>query len=380
MKLKVSKNPPYDPYQCFVRENHVSVTHTNMGDLDGLVFAAKDVFEVKGSRYSNGHPDWLASQKISTKTATAIEKLLDSGADLVGKTICDELCFSISGENWHYGSPIHPLDPMRYAGGSSSGSAIAVASGLVDFSIGSDCLGSVRVPASYNGLYAMRPTLKRVDNTGEAPYCESMDVLGWMAKDVNTFKRVSKVLLGDDKRNFSFKKILVLDGFIPNQNSVTLDDRDWVDTFRHVQGYEVYNNYKNWLKEYNPFINRGPKERLEWASTISKDIYEKAILRKIEIEHEIATLLSDDTVLVLPTASSVAVHRLANGEEITKIRNESSKLLCISPLSKTPQLTLPLHEKEGLPFGISFIGPVGSDLQLIDFAISIANQIKNSLF
>lgn len=158
-KLTVSKEPPYDPFMCFVRENHIAKKATGQGKLSGYVFSAKDVFTVKGSTFGNGHPEYLKWNKPDAFTATGIEVLLDHGADLVGKTVCDELCCSISGENWHYGSPLNPHDVRRYTGGSSSGSCASVAGDLVDFSIGSDCLGSVRVPASYTNLYGMRPNI-----------------------------------------------------------------------------------------------------------------------------------------------------------------------------------------------------------------------------
>ena len=379
MKLKVNNQPPYDPFQCFVRENHVAIEHTHEGDLSGLVFAAKDVFDVKGSTYSNGHPTWLATHPVATENSIAIDVLLNHGADLVGKTICDELCYSISGENWHYGSPIHPLDPMRYAGGSSSGSAVAVSGGLADFSIGSDCLGSVRVPASYNGLYGMRPSYQRVDNTGEAPYCKSMDILGCMAKEPDIFKRVIRVLLKEDKRTFHLEKLVTMSDLFKGIEKISLDDADWVDTFRIVQGYEVWQSYGDWIAEYNPHINPGPKERLEWASQITAEAYQQALLRKEEILIEIQALLSDDTILVIPTASSPAIHRMEDTQRINQIRSESSKLLCISPLSNTPQVTLPFHTVDGLPFGISFIGPVGSDNQLIEKALELKNTIARSL-
>lgn len=122
LKIGVSSEPPYDPLQAFVRENHIALEGISEGPLKGLTFAAKDVFKILGSTYGNGHPEWLRTNSPDEFTSSLILKLLESGADLVGKTICDELCYSISGENWNYGSPINPHDPRRFAGGSSSGS------------------------------------------------------------------------------------------------------------------------------------------------------------------------------------------------------------------------------------------------------------------
>lgn len=108
------------------------------------------------------------------------------------------LCLAM--KNWNYGSPINPHDVRRYAGGSSSGSCASVAGNLVDFSVGNDCLGSVRIPASYNGIIGLRSTYERIDTTGERPYCESLDVLGFVAKETTVFKDIAEVLLKDDQK------------------------------------------------------------------------------------------------------------------------------------------------------------------------------------
>lgn len=191
-KLTVSTTPPYDPLQSFVRDNHIAIKGLSGKLLSNYVFDAKDVFKIKGSTWGNGHPDWLRYSEPDSFTASAITRLLDNVADLVGKTVCDELCYSISGENWHYGSPLNPTDTRRLTGGSSSGSCSATAGGLVDFAIGSDCLGSVRVPASYNRIIGIRPSYERIQNDGEAPYCKSMDVLGFVASEKKSFKMLQK--------------------------------------------------------------------------------------------------------------------------------------------------------------------------------------------
>lgn len=398
-KLGVSEDPPYDVLQAFVRENHIAIKGLDEGPLSGLNFAAKDVFKILGSTYGNGHPEWLRTNSPDEFTSSLINRLLESGADLVGKTICDELCFSISGENWNYGSPINPNDPRRFAGGSSSGSGVATAGGLVDFALGSDCLGSVRVPASYNGVLGLRPTYKRVPNDGEAPYCESMDVLGYMAKDPKVFKRVSKVILGEDKKETKFKKIIiakdcfngvdkdVYDALKPaiefigdslssvEEMDVSIDGLDkWVDIFRIIQGYEVWESYGGWIRKYNPRLSRGPKERLKWASTITLQEYKDAYAKRKAIIDRVDSLLSNDALLCMPTAASVAPLRNAPLAEINHTRNQSSSLLCISPLTGTPQLTLPMVNQYKVPLGISLIGARGTDLSLVEFGSDLLER------
>lgn len=395
-RLSVSSEPPYDALQAFVRENHIALKGISGGELEGLNFGAKDVFKILGSTYGNGHPEWLRTNSPDDFTTSIISKLLDAGADLVGKTVCDELCFSISGENWNYGSPINPHDPRRFAGGSSSGSGVAVAGGLVDFALGSDCLGSVRVPASYNGVFGMRPTYARVPNDGEAPYCESMDVLGYMAKDPEIFRKVSKFILGEDKKDIKFKKLIIAkDCFniinedvkdalkpaidyiskhvsIVEEVEISPEGLDkWADIFRYIQGYEVWESYGGWVRKYGPNLSRGPRERLEWASTITLEQYKDAYAKRQAIIDRINSLIEEDTILCLPTAASVAPLRTAPLEEINATRAQSSSLLCISPLTGTPQITLPMIKQYGVPLGISLIGARDTDLTLAEFGADV---------
>src|SRR5579859_5333390 len=95
------------------------------GPLAGLTVAVKDMYDIAGERTGGGSPDWLAVQKPAARTAASVQKLLDAGATIVGKTVCDEFFFSVTGANAHYGTPINPRAPGRMPGGSSSGSASA---------------------------------------------------------------------------------------------------------------------------------------------------------------------------------------------------------------------------------------------------------------
>lgn len=405
-KLEVSSEPPYDPLQAFVRENHIALKGVDNGSLAGLTFAAKDVFKILGSTYGNGHPEWLRTNSPDDFTASLITRLLESGADLVGKTVCDELCFSISGENWNYGSPLNPHDPRRFAGGSSSGSGAAAAGGLVDFSLGSDCLGSVRVPASYNGVLGLRPTYKRVPNDGEAPYCESMDVLAYMADNPNVFKKISEVILEEDKedkKEVKYKKLIIAEDCF---NAVDKDVKaalmpaidyikkdlssveeieispngldQWVDIFKIIQGYEVWESYGGWIKKYNPRLSRGPKQRLKRASKITLQQYKNAYSKRRAIIERVNNLVSDGGLLCLPTASSIAPLRNDPLKEINHKRKQSSSLLCISPLTGTPQLTLPMVKKDKMPLGISLIGEKDTDLSLVEFGTDMFTEYCSS--
>src|SRR5215470_7694180 len=151
-----------DPLGAFCRHADVTLPGAAAGPLAGLHFAAKDLYDVAGQRTGGGNPDWLDSHPPAAATAPAILSLVAAGATLVGKTVTDELAYSIAGRNFHYGTPTNVAAPGRIPGGSSSGSAAAVAGKLVDFALGTDTGGSIRVPASLCGLYGMRPSHGRV--------------------------------------------------------------------------------------------------------------------------------------------------------------------------------------------------------------------------
>jgi amidase len=136
------------------------------GPLAGLTAVIKDMYDIAGSRTGGGNPEWLAEQKPSKRNAAVVEQILAAGAIITGKTICDEFFYSVTGVNAHYGTPKNLRAQDRLPGGSSSGSAAACGANACDFAIGSDTGGSVRIPASFNGLYGLRPTHGRIDLAG----------------------------------------------------------------------------------------------------------------------------------------------------------------------------------------------------------------------
>jgi amidase len=168
----------HDPLNAFCRHTHVELAGSGSGRLTGLTFAAKDVFDIAGHRTGNGNPVWLETHPPAERTASAVQRLLDAGARMVGKTHTDDMAYSLNGENVHYGTPVNPVAPGRIPGGSSSGSAAAVAGGLVDFALGTDCGGSVRLLASYCGLYGLRPTHGLAPADGVVPLASSFDAVG----------------------------------------------------------------------------------------------------------------------------------------------------------------------------------------------------------
>ncbi|MGH7412790.1 MAG: amidase family protein, partial [Candidatus Rokuibacteriota bacterium] len=181
----------------FVPGPALRIAGASSGPLAGLTFAAKDLFDVAGHPTGGGNPDWGRQHPVPTRHAWAVQRLLDAGLTLIGKTVTDEVSLGILGENPFDGTPLNPTAPDRVPGGSSSGSASAVAQGLCDTALGTDTGGSVRVPASFCGLHGIRPTHGRLDLTGMLPQAPTSDTTGWFARDAQTFARVSEVILGE---------------------------------------------------------------------------------------------------------------------------------------------------------------------------------------
>jgi amidase len=194
---------------AFCRDTHAEMEGASHGPLLGLTFAVKDIYDVAGHRTGFGSPDWLRTHKPVAQTAPVVQRLLDAGAHLVGKTHTDELTWSLTGENAHYGAPVNVNAPGRIAGGSSSGSASVVAAGIVDFAVGSDTGGSVRLPASFCGILGMRPTHGRIPLDGVCPLAPSFDTCGWFARDAAVFERVGRILLSDEAPAPSAARLLI---------------------------------------------------------------------------------------------------------------------------------------------------------------------------
>jgi len=388
---------PDDPAGAFCRDNHVALKGAGQGPLAGLTFAVKDVFHIAGHRTGFGNPDWLATHPPATETAAAVEALLAAGADMVGKTHTDELAYSLSGENIHYGTPLNPRAPDRVPGGSSCGSVSAVACGLVDFALGTDCGGSVRLPASYCGVLGMRPTHGRVSLDGAIPFAPSFDCAGWFARDAATFARVGAVLLGEDVASHAPARLLIADDTFAlvepsvrdalhgaltqlsersaraDRVTVAPDGLDtWMETFRVLQGAEIWTSHGGWIESARPRIGPAVRERLEIASRLDPQAIAEARHRREMVLARIDALLGEGDVLCLPTSPRIAPIKGTEQHalEVT-YRYQAMSLLCTAGLGGLPQISLPLATLDGCPLGLSIVGRRGSDRMLLDLACTL---------
>ncbi|MGH7248448.1 MAG: amidase, partial [Pseudomonadota bacterium] len=268
----------HDPYNAFCKHGPVRLGGAAAGPLAGMTFAAKDLFDIAGHVTGGGNPDWLASHAAATRTAPAVQKLLDAGAIMAGKTHTDELSRGIFGENAHHGTPTNPKAPGRVPGGSSSGSAVAVAGNLVDFALGTDTGGSVRVPASFCGIYGLRPSHGRLPFEGVLPQAPSFDTIGFFARTPDLLALIANVLLGiDAARAPRVRRLIVAeDAFAAAEAEVraalapavdrlaqmvgrcerrplsAVPPSEWLRHQAVLQGREAWATFGNWIDTHNP--------------------------------------------------------------------------------------------------------------------------------
>jgi amidase len=369
------------------------------GPLAGLSLAVKDLYDVAGYRTGGGSPDWLAAQKPATAHAAAVKKLLDAGATVIGKTICDEFFYSVSGANAHYGTPTNLRAPGRMPGGSSSGSAAATAASACDFALGSDTGGSIRIPASFCGLYGIRPTHARVDLAGGMAMAPTFDTAGWFANGPGIFRRVGAVLLDGARVEASIKQMIVAnDAFeqadaevvalnktfleraspaLPATNHACIapDGFDhWREAFRIIQARETWATYGDFVTRAHPQLGPGIKERMAFAATVTES--DTSAARRV---HETARahlreLIPPGTVLAIPTAPCIAPLINTPADALESFRVRVMRLTCIAGLSGLPQVSIPVGTVSGCPIGFSFVGWAGGDEALLDLAFALSSS------
>ena len=387
-----------DPLGAFCTHSRPVLPGSGEGPLRGRTFAVKDVFHIAGHRTGFGSPEWLETHRPATVTASAVQRLLDAGAEMVGKTLTDELAYSLTGENVHYGTPVNPAAPDRVPGGSSNGSASAVAGGASDFALGTDCGGSVRLPASYCGIFGIRPTVDRVPLDGVIPFGPPFDVAGWFARDAELLDAVGRVLLGETVPPPAPRRLLrgvdafeavedriasALEGAVARVEDAVGPARDisvaegrlghWFETFRVVQGASIWSNLGEWVTAARPRLGPGAKMRLDWAAGLDGGTVAAATADHAAIRQRIESVLGEGDVLAIPTSPRAAPLRNTPIDDIEiRFRNQAMHLLCIAGLGGLPQVSLPMAEIDGLPLGLSLLGPRGSDMQLLALARKLA--------
>ncbi|WP_332688861.1 amidase [Bosea sp. (in: a-proteobacteria)] len=383
-----------DPFRCFIPYPPAKVNHASSGPLSGLTLAVKDLFDIKGYPTGAGSPTVLAQSGIKARTAPVVKALLDAGARFVGKTHTDELAFSLNGKNAHFGSPVNPAAPDRITGGSSSGSMAAVAGRLADIALGSDTGGSVRAPASYGGLFGIRPSHGRLSLKRAWPLAASLDTAGFFARDGETFARVANTLFGKDRTALpDVPRLLFADDLfaqaVPEAETILrsavqrvvpllgqpesvravrdMDALYWA--FRWIQGREAWAADGPMIERFAPPLGPGVAERFAFGKSVSDAEVARGESVRRNFRARLARLLGQDGVLLLPTVPDIAPLVSAGESELEDFRNRALRLLCLAGLSGFPQVSIPVAYRDDAPLGLSVIGPKGSDKSLVAFAV-----------
>lgn len=388
-----------DKVGAFVPGPRVEVTGAGEGPLAGLDFAVKDLFDVAGEPTTYGNPDWARTHPPAAAHAPIVTALLGAGANLRGKTKTVELAYGLTGENVWHGTPTNPAAPDRFPGGSSCGSAAAVSAGLVDFALGSDTGGSVRIPASYCGIFGIRPSWGAVSLAGACGLGPSFDTAGWFARDAATLRRVGEVLLpagGEAPLGPLLKVQEAWINAVPgiaaalspalgaaervlgaalavNVAPETLDAA--YEAFRHLQAEEAWATLGSWIDAVKPAFGPGVGERFALAKATDPAKVAAARQFRDGFRRRLGALLAGGAVFVYPT-SPVPAPKLDTPPEMQQaVRERTLCVTAIAGLGSLCEVSLPAAKAEGAPVGLSLVAGHGRDRALLALAERVAAEL-----
>lgn len=371
--------------------------------LAGLRFAVKDLFAVAGRTTGFGNPDWLNTHKPESEHARVVSELLEAQAKLIAVTCTDEMAFSLDGINIHYGTPINSQLPDCIPGGSSSGSASVVAAGLVDFALGTDTAGSIRVPASYCGIWGFRPTVGAISSKGVLPLGPSFDTVGILAPNHLILDKVANVLLNKRGTEVAknarkqIKQLLICNDLLallepslaPDivaaitrasssfatikhiKISDTLELNSLVAVFNAIRAYEAWQCHGQWLESNNPNMAPAIKERFFNCKSATEDEAIKARSKQQKLRQKLGALLADDSALCFPTTIDLPPLKLASAELLLQNRMANMSLCAMASTSGFPQISIPISLNNRKPIvktGLSLLANSAMDLAIINAA------------
>jgi aspartyl-tRNA(Asn)/glutamyl-tRNA(Gln) amidotransferase subunit A len=374
-----------------------------IGRLDGLTVAIKDNLDVAGLATTAGLPG--RRERIAAADSSAVARLRAAGAVILGKTNLDEGAFGTFSANPHYGAVQNPLRAGYTAGGSSGGSAVAVAAGLASFALGSDTLGSVRIPASHCGVYGLKPTHGEISTRGMLRAARRLDCIGILARSVEDLAIVLQVLDAHDPADPRSRKrrialatpdwepgrlragfvrdlaalgvaadvralfdsaVARIGGALGSRVEVDFADYDFARTRRAallVMESELGVEFAADLADTQHRLSPRLRAMLDYARGKSAVDYAAADRALDEAVLKARRLSADIDVLVLPTVSH-GTYPLAEGE-----RANDADLTSFASLAGCPAVSLPMGTlPDGMPAGLQLVGAPGSDLRLLELA------------
>jgi amidase len=387
---------------------------TGSGMLDGLCFAVKDVIDVAGWKTGCGNPSWRDSHPSAVANAVCVEQLLQAGARCVGKTISDEMAFSLIGQNHFYGTPLNPQAPERVPGGSSSGSASAVACDLVDFALGTDTGGSIRVPASNCGICGFRPSHGFISVAGVNPLAPSFDTVGILARSLDVLPRVGLVLLASapvpaskpgkvhliqeafaladaDVQQALLEPVRRLRDFFGDrvQESSLRDlagaksahsSATWSDTFCVIQWAEIKSSLGAWIANAKPEFGPDVAASFELANQLDRRRVAEALEQREQYFRSLCHFLGPHDLLCIPTTPGLAPRKgdvPARSSSGSGYYPRTLALTSIAGIGRLPQVSLPTGHSDGVPVGLSLLAKHGQDSFLLEAAKRL-DQNNNS--
>lgn len=389
---------------AFVREGFgTAPPFTRTGNaLAGMRMGVKDVFLVQGQCMGGGTPAWGAQQPIAEESAPAVRLCLEAGAHWIGKTVTDELAYSLAGINHHYGMPHNAGAPGRLPGGSSSGSAAAVSAGDVDFALGTDAGGSCRLPASYCGVWGIRTTQGRLPGGG-FKLAPSFDTVGWFARSGEDMARIHAVIANEAVYEaIPDLQILLLEDALhacdPDVRTMFMDDLQrlglngqwlpagelplahWAQAHRILAGAETWSIHGDWVTAHGAALGADVRARFGFASQAAQE--DLAVWQTVR---DAATRMLDklftDTgaFVLLPTVPGPAPMRDTAAHGLQRMRETAQQLLCIAGLAGLPQVSFPWRNVDGAPVGMSIIGPRDADAQVLAAAIDCHKRMTTDV-
>jgi amidase len=395
------RSVPITPEESGAFVETLSLPPVRGGVLDGLAFTVKDCIDLGGYRTSFGSPSWRDTHPPAIHNAVCVDQALAAGARCVGKVVADELTYSLEGENAFYGTPLNPKAPDRMPGGSSSGSASSVACGLADFSLGTDSGGSIRVPASFCGVWGLRPSLHRISEAGVAPFMPSVSTVGVLAADLDVLARAARVLLrsGEEASAEPERIVLLDDAFATADPAIrAAAERTVADlaqraglacerigfaelvgwdidlaacntaALRNLQSMEFQSILGDWIENHRPVLS--PVFTLAYGNVKGFDrigaIDALALCERLFAA--INRFLATGAIVCFPTTPTVAPRKgsLNSLETVVDFYDRTMAVTSFAGVGRLPQISAPLLTVDGLPVGLSFAAGHYRDEFLLD--------------
>ncbi|CAN4088737.1 unnamed protein product [Withania somnifera] len=385
--------------------------------LTGLTFAISDVFDINGFVTGFGNPDWTRTHEPAIQTSTVVSSLVEGGATCTGRTVVDDMTFGISGEQRHFDTPTNPAAPARMPGGSSSGAAVAVAANFIDFSLGTDAVGGVRVPAAYCGVLGFRPSHGTVAHTGIIPVSASLDTVGWFAREPSILRRVGHVLLqvpfaaprnprniviaddcfqsvnfpGDCISQAVTKAVEKLFGrqILSHENleaylnskvpSLKLfagkksngerksSSTNMLAYAMHIlRRHEFKENHLEWINAVKPNLDPVISTQMQGALEVTDANIDSCQTIRNEMRSALNDLLKDDGILVIPTVAEPPPKIGAKEIQSEDYQIRSFSFSSIASMSGGCQVCVPMGFHDKCPMSVSFVARQGGDRFLLD--------------